>query len=90
MECRLSLASCQQKTAKGGFLFPFLVGQGFEADNEPCACCPQSSDNYRLAEAPRFELGLEHNPTVGFQDRSLKPLGYASVLVIHPGLEPGT
>jgi hypothetical protein len=50
-----------------------------------------SSDKHKLAEAPRFELGLEHNPTVGFQDRSLKPLGYASVLlVIHPGFEPGT
>ena len=32
-----------------------------------------------LAEAPRFELGLGQYPTGGFQDRSLQPLGYASV-----------
>ena len=33
-----------------------------------------------VAEAPRFELGLGQYPTVGFQDRSLQPLGYASAL----------
>ena len=31
-----------------------------------------------MAEARRFELRLGHDPTVGFQDRSLQPLGYAS------------
>ena len=32
-----------------------------------------------MAEAQRFELWLGWNPTIGFQDRPLQPLGYASV-----------
>ena len=33
----------------------------------------------KVAEAQRFELWLGRNPTIGFQDRPLQPLGYASV-----------
>ena len=32
-----------------------------------------------MAEAQRFELWLEQSPTIGFQDRPLQPLGYASL-----------
>ena len=37
----------------------------------------------KVAEAQRFELWLGRNPTIGFQDRPLQPLGYASELVVH-------
>ena len=44
----------------------------------------------KVAEAQRFELWLGRNPTIGFQDRPLQPLGYASELVVHRWLEHRT
>lgn len=47
-----------------------------------------------MAEKKGFEPLLEHDPTIGFQDRPLQPLGYFSkehnLLVDHLGLEPRT
>lgn len=35
---------------------------------------------FSMAEQKRFELLLGYKPTDGFQDRSLEPLGYCSIL----------
>ena len=39
-----------------------------------------------VAEQERFELSLGYSPTDGFQDHSLQPLGYCSMLVKKPPL----
>jgi hypothetical protein len=60
-------------------LVPFQVEKPY-FNNKPRTGCVQGLHLDILAEASRFELELERGPTIGFQDRPLKPLGYASGL----------
>ena len=52
----------------------------FDGNTEPVMMDIQGSDTNQMAEQKRFELLLGYKPTDGFQDRSLEPLGYCSIL----------
>jgi hypothetical protein len=74
---------------KPDVLFSFPVKTS-HFNNKPRTGCVQGLHLDILAEAQRFELWLGLDPTIGFQDRPLRPLGYASVLVVHRWLEHRT
>ena len=68
------------------FLFTFQLLRNFvplikfDGNTEPVMVNIQGSDTNQMAEQKRFELLLGYKPTDGFQDRSLEPLGYCSIL----------